>query len=380
MKPSPVYLDNNATTQMSGEARAAMEQFLGASYANPSSPYAFARPASRAVAKAREQVAALIGCAPSRVVFTSGGTESNNFALHAALTAQPERRHLVVSAVEHASVLAPARAWARRGVRVSEIPVHEDGALDLDALRTMVTSATALVSVMAANNESGVCYPLETVRAIAHGAGALFHTDAVQAVGKIDLATHARDYISLCAHKIHGPKGAGALVIPGDASLEPLLAGGEQEFGLRAGTENVAALAGFGVAAEQARCLREGMAARLLEEREKLEQSILRRLPGTHIVGAGQPRLPTTTLLLMEGVSTEALLAHLDLEGFCCSSGSACATGAHEASHVLRAQGLLGRGAALRISTSRFTQPGELESLVDALVHGVNQLRSVKQF
>lgn len=375
MMPSPVYLDHNATTPLDPAARAAMEPFLGEQFANPSSPYAFARPASRALARAREQVAALVAAEPPRVVFTSGGTESNNLALHAAWSARPERRHLVISAVEHASVRAPAQAWVRRGGTLTVVPVSREGALDMDALRRAVTAQTALVSVMAANNETGICYPIGEAAELAHRAGAWFHSDAVQAAGKLSLAAGACDFLSLCAHKLHGPKGAGALLVPAGLAAEPLLAGGEQEFGWRGGTENVAALAGFGVAAELAAAARPAMAARLRAWHDAFEQAVLDGLPGVLVVGRTQARLPNTSLLLVEGVATEALLARLDLDGYCCSAGSACAAGAPEPSPVLLAQGWDQRGAVLRVSTGRFTPENALENLVPVLLSGVHQLR-----
>ena len=315
------------------------------------------------------------GVTPERLVFTAGGTESNNLALHAALTARPERRHLIVTAVEHASVLEPALAWARHGIRLTVLPVSSDGALDLAALEESLDDTTALVSVMAANNETGVCFPLESVRAMAQRVGAWLHTDAVQVAGKQE--PPSADLVTLCAHKLHGPKGAGALVVPAGLRAHPLLAGGEQEAGWRAGTENVAALAGFGAAAEAAAALPGSLRMDWASRREAMERAVLARIPESWVIGAGQPRLPNTSLFCFAGVDTEALLARLDLAGFCCSSGSACAAGAHEPSHVLKAMGWVGRGAVVRVSTSRLNAPADTESLVDALVLGVHQLRQV---
>lgn len=374
MNPRPVYLDNNATTALLPEARAAMEPFLSDCYSNPSSPYAFARPASRALALAREQVAALAGVDPALVVFTSGGTESNNLALHAALSARPERRHIILTAVEHKSLLAPARAWEQQGWRVTRIPVTIEGELDSEALERALDEDTALVSMMGANNETGVCYPVTAWRERVHAVGAWLHTDAVQVAGKLDLPE--ADFLSLCAHKMHGPKGAGALVVPTGLRAQPLLAGGEQEAGWRGGTENVAAVAGFGAAAERVLSDRSSFAATSQRIRDELERVILQTIPDSYVVGRQQPRLPNTTLFQFAGVSTEALLARLDLAGFCCSSGSACAAGAHEPSHVLQAHGVQQRGAALRVSTSRFTDPRHTVSLVSALVDSIHQLRS----
>jgi len=376
MNPSPIYLDNNATTALDPLARAAMAPFLDSSYANPSSPYGFARAASRALALAREQVAGLLAADPARVVFTSGGTESNNMALHAARVARPERPRLVLSAVEHASVRVPARRWAEQGGRVSVIPVSREGALDLAALRAALDSDVALVSLMTANNETGVCYPVDDVCAWAHAVGAWFHTDAVQAAGKLSVAVGRADFLSVCAHKMHGPKGSGALVVPAGSDAHPLVSGGEQEFGWRAGTENVAAVVGFGVAADIAKQSRAETELRLRAWRDEVELRIRDALPDVWVVGAEQPRLPNTSLFIFGGVETESLLARLDLEGFCCSSGSACAAGAHEPSAVLRAQGWDGAGAVVRVSSSRFTQRADLECLVDCLINSVKGLRA----
>lgn len=383
--PSPHYFDNNATTALDPAALEAMLPFLSVQYANPSSPYTFARAPALAVARAREQVAALVGAPPADIVFTSGGTESNNAAVWGALAARPERRHVVTTAVEHVSVLAAAREAERQGVRVTRLPVDGAGRLDLAAARDAITADTALVSVMAANNETGVLFPLRELAELARDAGALFHTDAVQATGKCPFSAYelGADLVSLCAHKMHGPKGVGALYVRAGAPWTPLLRGGAQEQGRRAGTEHVAGIAGFGEAAERALAARDEAMPRLRAWRDRFEAALREHLPRCLVVGADTERLPNTSLVLCADVDTDVWLAHLDLEGFCCSSGSACAAGAHEPSHVLAALGLpaaAGWGSrpvgVLRVSTSRFTTAAEVESLVHAVVGSVKELRA----
>jgi len=381
-EPSPLYFDNNATTALDPAARAAMEPFLANCYANPSSPYTFARASSLAVLRAREQVAALLSADPARVVFTSGGTESNSTAILGALAARPERRHIVTSSVEHASVREPLQEAERRGWRVTRVAVDAEGRIDLAALRAAVTGDTALVSVMCAHNETGHLHPVAALADIAHTHGAWFHSDAAQAAGRIplDLRALGADLVTVCAHKMHGPKGVGALVLAPGIDLPPLLRGGGQERGRRAGTENVPALAGFGAAAEAAVAALSDLGARVRSWRDRTERE-LSALGGVRVVASTQPRLPQTSLLLINGVDTEVLLARLDMLGLCCSSGSACEAGAHEPSPALRAMGLLTPDAAgripavLRISWSRFNTAADTESLVDGVSRSVKELR-----
>ncbi len=355
-----------------------MEPFWAEAFANPSSPYTFARAASRAVAVAREQVASLVGAAPGRVVFTSGGTESNHMAVHAAFALRPDRRTFVGSAVEHPALLATVRQAESSGRRVVYLPVAADGALDLTELERAVNRDTALVSVMAANNETGVLFPLEAVRAVAHRAGALFHTDAAQAAGKVPLSIDAADMVSLCSHKFYGPKGIGCLVVGEDAAFPPLMGGGGQEGGHRAGTENVPAIVGMGAAAIAARDRVAAEGPRLEALRDRLEAGVTGALPGVVVAGAGQPRLPNTSMLLIPGVDADILIARLDMEGFCCSPGSACAAGAHEPSHVLRAMGV-GRGVGtVRISLGLGSTLAHVESLVERLRAIVLECRALR--
>lgn len=374
-----IYFDNNATTAVDPRVLDAMAPYWAGAFANPSSPYTPARVASLAVARAREQVAALIGAAPTELVFTSGGTESNHLALHGALALRPGRRRLVVSAVEHASVRETARHWADHGGAVTEVPVDRAGRLDLAQVRAAVRDDAAALSFLAANNETGVCFPLSELAEIAHAAGALFHTDAVQAAGRVSLDVRAvgADLATVCAHKMHGPKGVGALYVRDGLPLPPQLRGGGQEQGRRAGTENVPGVVGFGCAADLAREGLPDMGTRVRALRDRAVAAILEGIPRVDVVGEGADRLPNTVLLLVDRVETEALLARLDLENLCCSSGSACAAGATEPSHVLEAMGLLSASTGvLRISLSRFTTAAEVESLVDGLRRSVKELRA----
>jgi cysteine desulfurase len=351
-------------------------------FANPSSPYAIGRSASRALTEAREHVAALVQCEPSQVVFTSGGTESNNAALHSALRTARHRRHVVMTAVEHACVRRYAERLLADGCAVTPVSVEADGRLDIGRLEEAVTDETAVVSVMAANNETGIVHHIPAAAAIARTHGALFHTDAVQAAGKIPVSMAAWDvdFLAISGHKFHGPKGIGALILRAGLPFEPLLVGGDQERHRRAGTENVAAIAGLGVAARIASSELPTMASCVATLRDLMEQRLCAELDGVSVVGRDVPRLPNTSLLLIRGVETDALLARLDLAGICCSSGSACAAGAHDVSHVLRAMQLPPPGAwgVLRVSLSRFSTRRDADCLVEHLPPVVHELRSLK--
>jgi cysteine desulfurase len=374
-----IYFDNNATTALDPAAAEAMRPFLGPEFANPSSPYSAGRSAAAAIARSREAVATLIGAEPGEIVFTSGGTESNNAALRGALETMPGRDHLVLTRVEHPSVLNCARWIERRGGRVTWIAVDAKGQPDLDALRAAVTAHTALVSMMAANNETGILLPVAAAAEIAHAAGAMFHTDAVQAAGKI--AFHVRDigadYASLGAHKMHGPKGIGALFIRAGAPFAPQQVGGDQEHGRRAGTENVACVAGFGAAASIAAARIQDMDSRVRAMRDDYEARVTKHCPDALVVGRDAARLPNTSDILFRHVDPEALVARLDMDGLCCSSGSACAAGAHEPSHVMSAMGLpVSEGwGPLRVSLGRFNTADEIECLVARVLHNVRALR-----
>jgi len=334
-----VYLDNNATTPLAESVLEAMLPWLRESFANPSSPYGPGRRAARAVWTAREQVAVLIGASPSDIVFTSGGTEANNTAVSMAVNARPGRERIAVSAIEHHSVVESAEALGRAGQDVVMIPVDAAGCVDRDACSGRVDAATSLVSVMMVNNEIGVIQPVQDIVAHAHAAGALVHTDAVQAIGKLGVSVDQLgvDLLTISAHKFHGPKGVGALWIRPGLEVEPLMRGGSQEGHRRGGTENVAGIVGLGAAAELARVSQPEMDARVRECRDGFESEIMRRIPDCTINGGSADRVASTSNVWFRGAEAEALIGLLDLEEVYCSSGSASnhATGQHDAVNSL---------------------------------------------
>lgn len=373
-----IYLDNNATTRPAPEVREAMACSLEADFANPSSPYGPARKVVRAMAEARESVAALVNASPGEVVFTSGGTEANNAVLAMARSLKPDGTRVIISSVEHASVLAPAGCLAAQGLEVVYLPVNGDGNLDLDRLTESLDDRTALVSVMMANNETGIMMPLEEVCSRAAVYGIPVHSDAVQAAGKspVSFADSGVCLLSLSMHKLHGPKGIGVLLVGDGLETEPWLTGGGQERNRRGGTENVAGIVGAGVAARLALDSFPEAPARMRRLRDRFEQRVLGRVSGVRVVGAVGPRLPNTSLLLVDGVEADAVISLLDLEGICCSSGSACAAGSHETSHVLTAMGFQPGPGALRISLSRESTAEEVDLVADRLPAIVDQLRN----
>ncbi len=374
-----IYLDNNATTPLDPAVLEEILPFLTKYYGNPSSGYAFAAQARKAVDLARERLAALLGCEPSEIVFTSGGTESNNAVIHSALQFEPRGKHVVTTAVEHSAVLRPCQDFEKRGCFVTFLGVDQHGNVDLADLEAAIRPETALVSMMWANNETGVLYPVEKIAEICRQKGVLFHTDAVQAVGKIPI--HLRDtainFLSLSGHKFHGPKGAGALYVNRRTRLSPLIAGGGQEIGRRGGTENVAAIVGLGKAAELAvRYLEEGKCS-IRSMRDRFEKAILESVSGASVNGAGALRIPTTSSLSFEGIESPAALLLLDRHRICCSAGSACRTGSQEASHVLRAMNPNGDGArrSLRFSFSRFNTEAEMDRAIEVVPKVIDKLR-----
>jgi cysteine desulfurase len=383
--PERVYLDWNATTPLRPEARAAMAAAWDLT-GNPSSVHAEGRHTRRLVEEARSAVAGAVGAAPRNVVFTSGGTEANALALtpgQRAASGQPVQR-LVVSAIEHASVLAGGR-FTREAI--STVGVTSSGVVDLDQLRgVLATGAPALVSVMAANNETGALQPVTEAADIVHAAGGLLHVDAIQALGKIpfDINAVGADMVTLSAHKIGGPKGVGALVLAeGLAGPEPLLRGGGQELGRRAGTENVAGIAGFGAAVKVATAARISDAVRLEGLRNRLENG-LRQAPGILVFSADVPRLPNTTLFTVPGLKAETAVIGFDLAGVAISSGSACSSGKVQPSHVLEAMGFgpkLAQGA-VRLSLGWSTQEADIDlclkawrKLANTLLRGDDETR-----
>jgi cysteine desulfurase len=367
-----IYLDHNATTPLDARVLEAMLPYLTGPYANPSSPHRPGRAARDAVEQARAQVAALVGADPGEVIFTSGGTEANNFAIK-GVAATAAKGRLLHSAVEHPCVLEPMRALAGQGWKVEAIAVDGEGRVDATAFaRQLAGGDVRLASCMVANNETGVIQDVARVGQMARDAGkkTIVHADAVQACGKVavDFRDLRVDLMSLSSHKIHGPKGAGALIVDASVDLQPLLHGGGQERNLRGGTENVAAIVGFGAAAELAR-LELGMRrAHLLRLQDRLEAQ-LAPVPGLRIFGTRAPRLPNTTQFAVPGVHSATLLGLLDKQGFAVSSGSACASGTDEPSHVLLAMGVPAELAwcAIRVSLGKDNTEAEVDRFVAAL-------------
>ena len=378
-----IYFDYNATTPLAPEVVAAVLQSMQQVFGNASSIHHFGQRAKAAMDDARSAVASLLHADPSEVVFTSGGTESDNFAIRGAADAlEPAgRRHLIASGIEHEAVLNTLRALARRGWRTTLLPVDHSGIVSPDRLREVIDADTALVSVMHANNEIGTIQPVAELAAIARQHGALMHTDAVQSVGKIPVDVRALgvDLLSLSAHKFNGPKGAGVLWIKRGTRLQPTVTGGKHERNRRAGTENVAAIAGLGVAATLAAGKMAVDAARVSALRDRLETGILRDVPGTALNGAREPRVPNTSNISFERVEAESLLIALDLEGIAVSTGSACSSGTLEPSHVLKAMGLPSHRTqnSLRFSLGMFSTQEEVDRVVEVLPRLVEKLRGL---
>jgi len=378
-----VYFDYNATTPLAPEVVDAVARASRDLYGNASSVHHFGQQAKAAVDDARSAAAALINGDPSEIVFTSGGTESDNFAIRGAAEAlEPSgRRHLVASAIEHEAVLNTFKALARRGWRTTLVPLDQSGVISPDRVREALCDDTALVSVMHANNEIGTIQPIAAIAAIAHERGALVHTDAVQSTGKIpiDVRGLGVDLLALSAHKFNGPKGAGVLWIKRGTRMLPVLTGGKHERNRRAGTENVPAIVGLGVAAGLATQKMAAETPRLSALRDHLEQGILTRIPGTIVNGDSRARVPNTSNISFDRVEAESLLIALDLEGIAVSTGSACSSGTLEPSHVLRAMGLPSHRTqnSLRFSLGMFSTDAEVERVIDVLPRLVDKLRGL---
>jgi len=374
-----IYLDNNATTQLDPSVIEEMLPFLKEHYGNPSSGYAFAAKARRAVDLARERLAALLGCEPSEIVFTSGGTEGNNTVINSALQFESRVKHVVTSAVEHSAVLHPCQDLAKHGCEVTFVGVDRDGNVDLAELEAAILPETTLVSVMWANNETGVLFPVEKIAEICRAKGVLFHTDAVQAVGKIPIRLRdtAINFLSLSAHKFHGPKGVGALYVNRRTRFHPLIVGGGQENGRRGGTENVASIVGLGKAAERAAEYLPQEQTQVRAMRDRFEKAILQSISGVSVNGARAARLPNTSSFLFDGIESPAALLLLDRHRICCSAGSACRTGSQEASHVLRAMSSSGDGArrSLRFSLGRYNSELQIDRAIEIVPKVVEKLR-----
>jgi cysteine desulfurase len=378
-----IYFDHNATTPVDPAVAETIARVMTDEYGNASSVHHFGQRAKAVLDDARSSVAALLGAEPSEIVFTSGGTESDNFALRGVAEAlEPTgRRHLIASSIEHEAVLVTLRALARRGWRTTLLSVDASGILRPETLAEALTDDTAIVSVMHANNEIGTIQPIAELARLAHARGALFHTDAVQSIGKIPVDVRALgvDLLSLSAHKFNGPKGAGALWIKRGARVTAILTGGKHERSRRAGTENVPAIAGLGVAARLAAKKVVTDTPRLAALRNRLEDAILAQVPGTAINGDREPRVPNTSNISFEAVEAESLLIALDLEGIAVSAGSACSSGTLEPSHVLRAMGLPSPRTqnSIRLSLGAGNTDAEVDFVVSKLPAIVDKLRSL---
>lgn len=379
-----IYLDNNATTKVDEAVFEEMRPYFCELYGNPSSMHFFGGQVQGKVNEARNRVAQLLGASPDEIIFTACGTESDNAAIRSALEVFPEKRHVITSRVEHPAVLTKCRNLTQKGYRVTEIGVDGAGRLDMDEYKAAVDEDTAVVSLMWANNETGVIFPVEEAAEIAKAKGALFHTDAVQAVGKIPINMSASqiDMLSLSGHKLHAPKGIGALYLRRGTPFRPLLVGGHQEKSRRAGTENAAAIIALGKACELAGQHMDIENTEVKALRDRLQEALISRIPNARVNGDGADRLPNTTSIAFEFVEGESILMHLSELGICASSGSACTSGSLEPSHVLRAMGVPFTCAhgSIRFSLSRFTTNAEIDVVIRELPPIIHKLRQMSPF
>ena len=375
-----IYADNNATTRVAPEVVAAMLPFLTEYWGNPSSSYRFGHHLVKHIDAARARVAALINAEPREVIFTSCGTESNNSAIHAALAGHPAKRHVVTTAVEHSANIKFCDHLRKMGYEITLLPVESDGSLDIHRLEKSIRPDTAIVSVMWANNETGVVFPIEEVAAICRSKEVLFHTDAVQVPGKLkmDVKDLGVDFLSLSAHKLHAPKGIGALYIKHHTRYTPYVTGGGQERGRRGGTESVADIVAFGRAAEMTTANMKDEQARIRHLRDRMEQALLKTIPDTVRNGNRDERLPNTSNLSFGGVEAGDVLKALDHAGICASSGSACTTGSLEPSHVLTAMGLSAARArgSIRLSLGIYNSAADVDYLLQHLPPIISELRA----
>lgn len=379
-----IYMDNNATTKVADEVIEEMMPYLRDKYGNPSSMHTFGGQVGKKIARAREQVAALLGCEPDEIIFTSCGTESDNTTIKGTLEMYPNRRKVVTTRVEHPAVLTTCRELERHGYSVSEISVDRQGNLDIDELGIRIDDNTAIVSVMYANNETGVIFPVEKIAEIVAARGLVFHTDAVQAVGKIslNLRKSAIHLLSLSGHKLHAPKGVGVLFVRRGTRLGTFMHGGHQESGRRGGTENVPGIIALGKACELALTHLEEENTRVKRLRDKLEKGILQSCPDCFVNGDTPNRLPNTTNISFEFIEGESILMMLDQFGICASSGSACTSGSLEPSHVLRAMGVPFTAAhgSIRFSLSRYNTEADVDTVIEKMPGIINRLRQLSPF
>jgi cysteine desulfurase len=379
-----IYVDNNATTKVAPEVVEAMLPYFTERYGNASSMHSFGGGLVVDIRRARTQVADLIGARPDEILFTSGGTESDATAIHAALQSNPDKRHIVTSRVEHPAIKTLFERYQKNGFRVTFVPVDGEGRLDQAALLESLDDDTAIVSLMWANNETGVINPIDDLSREIRACGILFHTDAVQTVGKIpiDVSRSGVDLLSMSAHKFHGPKGIGALYIRKGTKFKPMVVGGHQEGGRRAGTENVPGIVGMGKACELAGANLGDVGTRVRQLRDTLEQALLQAVPRSMANGGRAERLPNTTSIAFEYVEGEAILLMMNEYGICASSGSACTSGSLEPSHVLRAMGVPFTAAhgSIRYSLSHYTTREEVDYIVDKMPPIIERLRSMSPF
>lgn len=380
-----VYADNNATSAVAPQAFEAMQPFLTQKYGNPSSMYSFGGDIYHDVERAREQVADLIGANdPSEILFTSCGTESDNTAIISTLRSYPEKRHIITTKVEHPAVLNLCKYLETVGYRVTYLGVDIEGMLDLNELKSVIDNDTAIISIMHANNETGVIFPLEEIAEIARVRGVVLHTDAVQAVGKIPFKVTdvPVDFLSLSGHKLHAPKGVGALFVRKGTRFSPFLIGGHQEHSRRGGTENVASIVGLGVAAQIAKETINDEATRVKGLRGRLEKAILEKVSHSRINGNTEKRLPNTTNIGFEFVEGEAILLMLNEKGICASSGSACTSGSLTPSHVLRAMGVPFTfiQGSVRFSLSRYSSDEDIDYIIEEVPAIIERLRQISPY
>ena len=379
-----IYVDNNATTKVAPEVVEEMSPYFSELYGNPSSMHFFGGQVQTKVEEARERVAGLIGARPQEIIFTSCGTESDNTAIMSALESNPEKRHVVTTRVEHPAVKNLVGQLKREGYLVTELPVDRDGLLSMDEVSQVITEDTAIVSVMWANNETGVLFPVEEIAKVAKSRGAIFHTDAVQAVGKIpmNVAESQIDMLSLSGHKLHAPKGIGVIYVRRGTRFSPYIIGGHQEEGRRGGTENVPYIIGMGKACELAANHLDDMQVRVKGLRDKLENGLLEKIPNSLVNGDRQQRLPNTSSISFEYVEGESILLKLSDNGICASSGSACTSGSLEPSHVLRAMGVPFTAAhgSIRFSLSSYNTEEEIDFILKVMPPIIEKLRAISPF
>ncbi len=379
-----VYLDNNATTQVAPEVLEEMLPYFHELYGNPSSMHTFGGQVAKKLGDAREKVAKVIGATPGEIIFTSCGTESDNTAILSALAVAPEKRHIVTSRVEHPAVKVLCERLAEKGCRVTAVDVDAGGNLDMNQYKASLSPDTAIVSLMWANNETGVIFPVEEAALLAREKGILFHTDAVQAVGKIpiDMKRNTIDMLSFSGHKLHAPKGIGILYVRRGTRFAPYLIGGHQEKGRRGGTENTPSIVGLGKACELAAQNIEEESRRVRDLRDRLERELLSRIPRSSVNGGKAPRLPNTTNISFEFVEGESILLLMDEYGICASSGSACTSGSLQPSHVLRAMGVpytMAHGS-VRFSLSIYNTDADIDLVIDKLPPIIARLREMSPY